>query len=53
MTTETAEREAKEAAFARERDAVARTRKLLKRISWALAAGFILVMVSFGGTLWE
>ena len=53
MTTETAEREAKEAAFAREQAAVAKARRFLKRTSWALAAGFIVVTAALGGAAWE
>jgi WD40 repeat protein len=41
---EAAERDAKEVALAREQAQIARTRKLQKRASWALAAVFVAVM---------
>ena len=53
MTTETEEREAKEAAFARDQVHVEKTRRSLRRMSWALAAGFVAVIVILGGAVWE
>jgi WD40 repeat protein len=50
---EMAEREAKEAALAREQAQVARTRKLQKRAGWALAAVFVAVMAVLVGVLWQ
>ena len=53
MTTETDEREAKEAAFARDRAHVEKTRRFLWRMSWALAAGFVAVIVILGSAVRE
>ena len=50
---ETAEREAKEAALARELAQVARTRKLQKRAGLALAAVFVAVIAALAGALWQ
>ena len=53
MTTETDEREAKEAAFARDRAHVEKTRRFLWRMGWVLAAGFVAVIVILGSAVWE
>src|SRR5271169_6028483 len=53
MSTETAEREVKEAESAREPVNVEKTRRFLKRTSWGLAAGFIALIVILCGTLRE
>jgi TIR domain len=50
---ETAEREAKEAALAREQAEVARTRRFQRRAGWALAGVFVAVIAILGGALWE
>ena len=48
MTTETMERETKEGAFTRERLRLEHTRKFLKKVSWALAIGFVVVIAALG-----
>ena len=53
MTTETEEREAREAAFARDQAYVEKTRRFLRRMGWALAAGFVAVIVILGSAVWE
>ena len=52
MTTETTERKSKEAELARDQVHVEKTIRILKRESWALAAGFVGVMLILGGTVW-
>jgi hypothetical protein len=48
-----AERDAKEAALAREQAQVARTRKWQRRMAWALAALLLAVLAIMGGALWD
>src|SRR5580704_12044201 len=48
MTTETVKRETIEKAFAREQLLLEHTRKFLKKVSWALAIGFVVVIVALG-----
>src|SRR5579862_7332430 len=51
MTSETTE--PKEPPRVREEARLERTRRLLKQAGWALAAGFIVVLVTLGGTMRE
>lgn len=48
-----AERDAKEAALAREQAQVARTRKFQRRMTWSLGALLLAVLAIMAGALWE
>jgi WD40 repeat protein len=50
---EAAEREEKEAALKREQEQIARTRKLQRRVGWALAAIAMLIVTAVGLVSWQ